>query len=294
MRTLPTLPRLAELRQGFKLPSGVRGAVLYRGPSQLDGAPIVVVATGLRKSTDNEKTGDMVQTWILRADMLPMEAIHSGADASICGDCPHRGRVEDGRAVGRSCYVLAFQAPTAIFKAYHRGERYADATSSDARRALTAGRKVRLGSYGDPAAVPAQVWRDVLSQASHWTGYTHAPHRAPWLKGIVMASADSQAEAELLQSRGWRTFRVMTTKSDAPVSGETLCPASDESPNAQRADAKGKPRASCASCGLCQGSSRKARSVAIYVHGTPGANAAANVRRSFPSRFRKLATVAGA
>ena len=45
-----------------------RGFIMYQGPSMLDGAPIVVIAT---MSTSNVKTGQMVQTWILRADINP-------------------------------------------------------------------------------------------------------------------------------------------------------------------------------------------------------------------------------
>ena len=36
-----------------------------------------------------------MQTWILRSDMNPLEAIHTGHDASICGDCPLRGILQD-------------------------------------------------------------------------------------------------------------------------------------------------------------------------------------------------------
>jgi len=45
-------------------------SVIYRGPSLIDGSPIVVVAV-ITKSDDaaNEKTGAVVQTYILRADM---------------------------------------------------------------------------------------------------------------------------------------------------------------------------------------------------------------------------------
>lgn len=60
--------------------SGVRGIVLYEGPSAIDGQPIVVVAT---LKTSNPKTGDMVQTWILRADLSPTVAINEGADRSV-------------------------------------------------------------------------------------------------------------------------------------------------------------------------------------------------------------------
>ena len=87
------------------------GLVIYRGPSILDGSPIVVIATGLGSGSSNRKTGALVQTWILREDVSPIKAIQNGSDVSICGACPHRGRIEDGRNVGRSCYVNVGQAP---------------------------------------------------------------------------------------------------------------------------------------------------------------------------------------
>src|SRR5665213_63590 len=96
------------------------GVIFYRGPSMLDGAPIVAIATGLRDRSANVKTGALVQTWILRDDMSPLDAARTGADSSICGACPHRGRVVDGRNVDRSCYVTLFQAPLNVWKAARR------------------------------------------------------------------------------------------------------------------------------------------------------------------------------
>ena len=68
-------------------------AVFWRGPSAIDGAPVVAIASGLSPvpsdQSDNDKTGPMVQTWILREDMAPIMALR-GADRSICGDCVHR------------------------------------------------------------------------------------------------------------------------------------------------------------------------------------------------------------
>ena len=135
------------------------GLVLYEGPSLLDGAPIVVIATGLANSSSNSKTGDIIQTWIIRSDIKPTDAVNTGDDASICGSCPHRGTVENGKNVGRSCYVTVFQAPLNVYKTYHRG-RY-PLWNGDSE--VFSGRKVRLGAYGDPAAVPRKVWRDVLA-----------------------------------------------------------------------------------------------------------------------------------
>ena len=90
------------------LKSKTNGVVLYEGPSQIDGAPIVMIAVGLLQGSTNTKTGAMVQTYILRQDMPPIEAVKTGADESICGGCTHRG---DGTGKKRSCYVTLIHGP---------------------------------------------------------------------------------------------------------------------------------------------------------------------------------------
>src|SRR4051812_20933218 len=98
---ITTLPELqTALRKGTW-----SGVVLYAGPSMLDGKPIVAIANRIEDDSTNGKTGNMVQTWIMRSDMKPTDAVKSGEDSSVCGDCPHRP-ANDG-----SCYVLTFQAP---------------------------------------------------------------------------------------------------------------------------------------------------------------------------------------
>jgi hypothetical protein len=231
----------------MKKPNGV---ILYRGPSMLDGSPIVVIATGIAKGSRNGKTGDIVQTWILREDMSPHDAVQSGADASICGACPHRGQIVDGRNVNRSCYVTIFQAPRNVWQSYHRGI-YRDYQEGD-----LAGRKVRLGAYGDPAAVPASVWESVLATASGWTGYTHQWREHDALQAYVMASCDTMQDYIDAKTAGWRTFRVRAA-TDPMASLEIKCPASAEA---------GK-RTSCASCLLCGGTSKLAKDIAIIAHG---------------------------
>ena len=148
------------------------GAVLYRGKSLLDGSPIVVVVTGLAKASANSKTGDMLQTWIIREDMTPQEAVKTGADSAICGDCPLRG--VNGK--DRGCYVTVHQAPLSVYKAFHKGN-YPELSLNEIREA-GAGRMVRLGSYGDPAAVPVSIWKMLTSNASGWTNnlFRHDRH----------------------------------------------------------------------------------------------------------------------
>ena len=72
--------------------TGRNGLVLYKGPSVLNGAPIVVIATGLQAARRharrgvNTKTGAMVQVYILAGGRDPVRAHRIGADAALCGD----------------------------------------------------------------------------------------------------------------------------------------------------------------------------------------------------------------
>lgn len=240
------------------------GYVIYRGPSQLDGAPIIVIATGLASNSRNTKTGAMVQTWIMREDISPIEACHTGADASICGDCRHRGKIVDGKNIDRSCYVAVFQAPRNVWESYHRGL-YPVARDL---ATLLAGRFLRIGSYGDPAAVPLGIWRDATSRAAGWNGYSHQWRTAdPAFGRYVMASADTLSEAVAAQKRGYRTFRVAAPGDNFLAGREISCPASKEAGQ----------RTQCAACRACGGTSAKARvNIAIQAHGSAArTNAAA-------------------
>jgi hypothetical protein len=243
------------------------GHVIYQGPSLLDGAPIVVIAI---TSSSNRKTGDMVQTYILRADVAPIAAIRTGADASICGDCKHRGVATGTKAVGRSCYVNVSQGPTVVYKGFLRGLYGTDAAEGLAMAGIASdGRMVRLGTYGDPAAVPVEVWKSLLAGAAGHTGYTHQWKRAPEYRTLLMASADTASEASEARNTGWRTFRVRCA--DEPLlEREAVCPASQE------AGAK----LHCAECGACNGAGTGRKgSIVIIAHGAVAGNFARNVQR---------------
>ena len=66
--------------------------IVYQGPSAIDGRPIVVILTGLkaRRGSKNAKTGTLVQSWILRADVEPHTAVKTGDDASVCVVIPSK------------------------------------------------------------------------------------------------------------------------------------------------------------------------------------------------------------
>ena len=236
------------------------GYILYQGPSNIDGKPIVVIATGFANKSSNGKTGDMIQTWIIREDIAPNEAIKSGEDESICGQCIHRpARKAEIEATGAKhirCYVKVWQAPLVVWKAYKRGL-YPVASYDDIAK-LCAERMVRFGSYGDPYAAPMALWEAMASKALGWTGYTHQWRNAgtAWAK-LVMASADSLADMLDAHKKGYRTFRVTAKPFDNVKGVEAICPASKE---------KGATT-DCATCRACMGTSGKAKvSIQIARH----------------------------
>lgn len=226
----------------------MKSAIIYNGPSLLDGQPIVVIAT---YSNRNTKTGTVVQTYILCRDTNPLEASKTGADFSICGDCTMRGEVttdpQRKQAKGRRCYVNLGQGVLIVYKSYLRGV-YQEGDP----RTMGRGRFVRVGTYGDPGAVPSRVWDELLSEADTWTAYSH---QSGWRPDIAMQSADDHAQAIAHWKNGHRTFRVIADLGDLDKANEALCPASKEAGR----------RAQCTACKLCKGSSL-AKSIAIVEH----------------------------
>ena len=219
--------------------------ILWEGVSFFDGkTPIVVIATGLRRASKNVKTGAMIQTWILRADMHPHAAVVDGQDFATCGTCPHRA--------GAGCYVDVAKAPAAIWKAYRRGT-IPHATDADRERIRSM--PLRIGSYGDPGAVPLSGWAHVTTTGQRRTGYTHAWRQREDLRNFCMASADSAAESHVARAKGWRTFRVINPHDDvdgAARLGEIEC----------LSESRGL---SCVDCGLCHGKHENSAKASIFI-----------------------------
>tara|TARA_R110002072_G_scaffold127011_1_gene264119 strand:+ start:423 stop:1154 length:732 start_codon:yes stop_codon:yes gene_type:complete len=228
---------------------------LYDGPSLIDGKRIVVILTGLDDSSKNTKTGDMLQTFIMRHDVKPNVATKTGEDSSVCGACPLRPSAWDRSVSDRPCYVKVFQAPRSTWVA----NRDLPVAPVDVATSAIAGRKVRRGSYGDPAAVPAHVWH-ALPKTRKDTGYTHQwrlPMASDFAR-LTMASVHSLEERTQAKAQGFRTFRIIGDVRDLGK-GEILCPASKEA----------GARTTCAACGLCDGSTGendKRKDIAIVAH----------------------------
>mgnify|MGYP003632303471 FL=1 len=225
--------------------SKARGYVIYEGKSQLNGENIVAIVT---MNSTNIKTGNMASMWILNADMTPTQASKEGKDESVCGDCKHRA-VNKG-----ACYVTLFHAPLQVYKSYKKGN-YPIANDMT----IFEGMKVRFGAYGDPSAIPTQILASIKAVVKNNTSYTHQWKQGDKiLKRVSMASVDSIAEQKQAVSEGWRTFRVTSDLSDK-LANEIVCP------NTTKA-------IQCADCGLCSGTSSKAKNIVIEVHGSKKGN----------------------
>jgi len=247
--------------------------VVYDGPSIIDGKPIVVILTGLADSSANGKTGNLVQSFIIRSDVAPTDALKTGDDASVCGLCPHRPLIakmlERAGLPWSPCYVRVGESVLSVYRAYRRGS-YPRATTIDQVAQLLQGRKLRLGTYGDPAAAPVELWALLVSLSAGHVGYTHqwqatGFNAAAW-SPLVMASADNESEALQAQALGMRYFRVSIGVDRKPL--EVSCPAS----------AEGGRKAQCSDCMLCAGTSKQARSIVIADHAAGHAKRVISIR----------------
>lgn len=249
----------------------MNGAVIYRGPSLLDNRPIVAIVTGLASGSSNTKTGAMLQTWILPdTGLAPHLHVANGTDRTVCGTCPFASR--------KGCYVQVWQGPRSVYAAYQRG-RYLDFSGAFAFAddtsdyfgivSVGAGSLVRVGSYGDPAAVPLEVWDALLSCADGWVGYTHQ-WRNPAFRGLqryCQASCETASDVARARADGWGCFVVIPQELESSIPDAVPCPASAEMGHV----------ASCATCRKCDGSSRHV--VTIRPHGGKARQVADVARR---------------
>lgn len=230
-------------------PKRPRGVILHRGRSPFNGAPYIVVALF---TSGNVKTGNMIQTYILLDDgRNPVDAVHSGADKAVCGDCPMRALAGFS---GRRCYVNVGQGPQIVHDGLRPADspesvsldwqsgRYPEYVPADHDR-FFAGRRIRWGTYGEPVLIPIDMVARLSALSSGWTGYTHQWTKPEFdiYKLYFMASVHTPAEGSEANSRGWRYFRA--AHNATARDGESVCPASEEA---------GKVT-TCDRCKLCKG-----------------------------------------
>lgn len=214
--------------------------IIWRGQSKATGASIAVHLTnvsGVQRATKNPKIGDMAQAWILPASQDPHTSTKTGLDKSVCFSCKHRKATatDEGEA---SCYVDTHRAPLAIYKSAQGSRTVHVATVRENLQKIP----LRIGAYGDPAAVPMHIWNTLLSYVPGHTSYTQQWKSQPYLKRLAMASTTTPADTREAWRKGWRTFRTKAVN-EPVLQGEVVCPASKESGH----------RTTCSECLLCNG-----------------------------------------
>jgi hypothetical protein len=239
--------------------------LLYDGPSEFNGKRVGVIA---RLGSSNRKTGGMVETYVLVYDVAPDEAARKGLDAAVCGGCPKRLTLARRERTRRkkagesdpvpSCYVILVRGAVQAWNAWMEGRALPMDLGVLARMA-----PVRVGSYGDPMAVPLDVWAPLLeTEGARWTGYTHAWRNStdPRWSQLLMASLDKADQYTKAKAGGWRTFRVQTWQDGTPepvLNGEKTCPASKEAGY----------KTTCQMCNLCAGTTAQGPDIATIDHG---------------------------
>lgn len=238
----------------------ILGFVLYQGRSLVGDGEIVCIAT---LESSNEKTGNMVQVWILPRNLDPLEAVQAGRNSGVCGTCPLQGEwnSEESKMENRVCYVNLGQAPKQVWRSYQAGRYPSFLRTRD--EVLLKNREIRLGAYGDPAALPTELVRYLATVGSGWTGYSHQlfwidQRRARALARYLMVSCHTPAQHAEARRRGWRSFVAIHPKQERPE-GAIECPNYTHG-------------VKCSDCQLCQGTSKNARDIFVVAHGRVGAN----------------------
>lgn len=207
----------------------------------------------------NGKTGNAVQVWI-----LPLEWIKNGKsameqDEASCMDCPHSKRAN------KTCYVRKGNSEmglkskvNSLHKAYLSGDlQVLPMSEAKVEVSNCTGKFIRFGAYGEPVLLGEDIVLQLTAVAKNWTGYTHQWHmpQYQWAKRFFMASVETEGLQSKANGKGFRTFRVRRS-ADIVGGGEVMCPASKEMGN----------RTTCNKCGLCKGTSSKAKSITIIKH----------------------------
>lgn len=261
------LARLKESKPKY------RSYVVYRGPSRINGEPIVAIATGMVEPSENDKTGPMIQIFIFADNgVVPSMNVKLGSDDSVCGtdECVFRAMV--------ACYVNLAKSGNSPFRAMQRG----NAGYYPGPEIFT-NREVRFGAYGDPAALPLELVTEIALASGKWTGYTHQ-WRHEWAKPyskFFMASCELAMDVRKAYSLGWLYYRVEFNGVDptadpildAQLPKEVVCPGREGGP----VDSNGEA-IQCFNCLLCHGDSegmhlkRNRCNIVNPVHGLNGKN----------------------
>ena len=244
--------RKARTIKGQKF--AVTSGVIYEGLSPVDNMPIVGIITNLNRASENRKTGDMAQVYILRADVRPVEAVATGEDVSTCGNCPLRPTLAK-KPESDGVFLNKQSKPVCYVNTGWLGKLWDSIPNLPRLNPVAVGDwlessklELREGAYGDPAMIPNWIRREL--NRGRGTSYTHQWNE-PWIdpnaSDYSMASVQTVDEKNAANAMGYRTYRVTEGELE---SDEILCPEITSGAN-------------CKDCGLCAGNRVQAKNIVI-------------------------------
>ena len=223
------------------------------------------VIAQVQYGSTNSKTGDGIQIWILPSQWVIEGKNTMDSDEASCLDCPHSKRGT------KKCYVRKGNAEmglkskvNSLHNKFLKGELEILPMSDLSKYELSKirGKFVRFGAYGEPVLLGLDNVKAITEASSSWTGYTHQWRNPSYMEyqKYFMASVETMALEDKAHELGWRVFHVTDKDTDAVKGKEINCPAS-----AEFFKANGK-KVTCNTCGLCRGTSIKAKSIQIKLH----------------------------
>jgi hypothetical protein len=170
----------------------------------------------------------------------------------VCFDCPFRGYLK--------CYTHKYQQYSgfvSMLKSIVREFTTLDfvpyvGIQTEKIISMSKDRYIRFGTYGEPTLIPLDLVASMVDVSKSHTGYTHQ-----WAKNLdfakyFMASTHNEAQAEIAQKMGFRSFIA----SSKPIKTAVTCPASKEAGF----------KSTCEKCGLCSGARKGTKNIVILEH----------------------------
>ena len=219
-----------------------------------------ILITFTKKSV-NIKTGDIPQVNMLLADEKPTDALKSGSDFAICGNCELRPINHKEKPIAElPCYVNCGFGPNAI-------HRIKDKLLETDKQVWPI---IRHGAYGDPFAAGKKVNDKIRAKAKKVIAYTHAWQLkgASYLAEFCMASVHSIKGKIEANKKGFRTFRTVKYACSILADDEIVCPNFTTGPSKNLdIPTEHKKALQCKDCGLCDGNqSKTAKNIVIPIH----------------------------
>lgn len=205
------------------------------------------------KPSQNSKIGFgmVVQTYHFSIDQIRNEDLK--LDSKTCLDCPLSFNNNGGCYTHKGLQRLGLNSMIRRLNKIEQFNTFDPFKFAEFLNSFGTVNLVRFGAYGEPIHLGYNVVSSLANKGQKTTGYSHQWKKGQfeWANGYFMASTHSDQEATEARSLGFRSFKVLLEKDQSAVN----CPASKES---------GK-KATCITCGLCNGLKEKGSKKDIYI-----------------------------